>query len=86
MASSIRPTTSPVKRLAFQAQDETFFQAMTCRSRAYDGDPRPYLDEHYKHYSKYQASPGDNLERQVGAVQAAHNMACEVGEAYFEDM
>eukprot|EP00972_Heterocapsa_arctica_P063623 9389183-Heterocapsa_arctica.AAC.1 len=63
-----------------------FFQQMTSRSRAYDGDPRPYMDEHYKRYSKYHASPDDNLERQVRAVQAAHNMACEVGEAYLEDM
>eukprot|EP00972_Heterocapsa_arctica_P034391 5064300-Heterocapsa_arctica.AAC.1 len=77
MASSLRPTPSPVKRLAFEARDETFFPAMASRSRSYDGDPRPYLDNNYAHHLKYQASTDGNLGRQVRAVQAAHNMACE---------
>eukprot|EP00972_Heterocapsa_arctica_P006267 919133-Heterocapsa_arctica.AAC.1 len=64
MASSLRPTTSPVKRLACEARDETFFQAMASRSRAYDGDPMPYLDHNYAHHLKYQASTDGNPERQ----------------------
>eukprot|EP00972_Heterocapsa_arctica_P104309 15375885-Heterocapsa_arctica.AAC.1 len=78
--------TPPLKRLAFEAKDEVFFQGMLGRVRSYDGDPRPYHATDYAHHLKYKATAEGNLERQVGAVQAAHNMACEGGDAYFEDM
>eukprot|EP00972_Heterocapsa_arctica_P112385 16431440-Heterocapsa_arctica.AAC.1 len=71
--------TPPLQRLVFEAKDNILFQGMLGRVRSYDGDPRPNHNINFQHHLKYKASTDGNLERQVRAVQAAHNMACEVG-------